>query len=96
MQHSQSCAAGAAAAAERPASQHVLCVPPPAGLLHPTRFHHMVPPFLTAGRRVLIVGDLHGCFDELQASTNLSCGPRSSEAEPNGGTTACRCPASML
>ena len=27
----------------------------------------MLPSSLTQGRRVLLIGDIHGCFDELQA-----------------------------
>lgn len=33
----------------------------------PYRFHHVLPTSTTRGRRVLIVGDIHGCHAELQA-----------------------------
>lgn len=38
----------------------------------PERLHEVLPKELVVGRRVLIVGDLHGCFDELQASCGFA------------------------
>ncbi|KAI3431836.1 hypothetical protein D9Q98_010588 [Chlorella vulgaris] len=39
----------------------------PNGNPMPYRFHHVLPTSTTRGRRVLIVGDIHGCHAELQA-----------------------------
>ncbi|KAL4853877.1 5'-adenylylsulfate reductase 3 [Chlorella vulgaris] len=39
----------------------------PNGNPMPYRLHHVLPTSTTRGRRVLIVGDIHGCHTELQA-----------------------------
>jgi hypothetical protein len=50
----------------------------PCGNPLPPRLHEVVDEQLTIGRRVLLVGDVHGCFEELQELLR-KCGYREGE-----------------
>lgn len=40
---------------------------PPAGNTPPRVLHSVLPPKATQGKRVIVIGDVHGCHKELQA-----------------------------